>query len=191
MQWLSDFLPRIRPLWTSGIVDAPSGPDLFAHEPVSTRVRLRTTNMSAAIDYMVALGDAVVHGNPEVSRRAMLAELGFTAAMPSVFTQLYPKSAADLWLPMSADGDTAFNILAPAPKDANSVLGLLLRNSALRIAANATNEFAGLAAGAVGQRRRARDARSADRESPGRRRTRDGDSFRVQRRSDRSLRPSR
>ena len=103
--------------------------------------------MSAAVDYMVALGDAVVHGNPEVSRRAMLAELGFTNAMPSVFTQLYPKNAADLWLPMSADGDTVFNILAPAPKDANSVLGLLLRNSALRIAANATNEFAGLAAG--------------------------------------------
>jgi hypothetical protein len=147
VRWLSDFLPRIRPLWTSGIVDAPSGPDLFAYQPVSTRVRLRTTNMSAAVDYVVALGDAVVHGNPEVSRRAMLAELGFTTAIPSVFTQLYPKSAADLWLPMSADGDTVFNILAPAPKDANSVLGLLLRNSALRIAANATNEFAGLAAG--------------------------------------------
>src|SRR6185295_4680842 len=30
-----------------------------------------------------------------------------------------------------------------------SVLGLLLRNSALRIAANATNEFAGLEGGAV------------------------------------------
>jgi hypothetical protein len=146
-QWLSGFLPLIRPLWTSGIVDEPAGPDLFAHEPVSTHVRLRTTNMSAAIDYMVALGDAVVHGNPEVRRRAMLAELGFTNAMPSVFTQLYPTNAADLWLPMSADGDTAFNILAPAPKDANSVLGLLLRNSALRIAANAINEFAGLGAG--------------------------------------------
>lgn len=146
-QWLCDFLPRIRPLWTSGIVDAPSSPDLFAHEPVSTRVRLRTTNMSAAVDYTVALGDAVLHGNPEVSRRAMLAELGFTTAMPSVVTQLYPRSAAELWLPMSADGDTVFNILAPAPKDASSVLGLLLRNSALRIAADATNEFAGLAAG--------------------------------------------
>jgi hypothetical protein len=96
---------------------------------------------------MVALGDAVVNGNPEVTRRAMLAELGFTNTMPSVLTQLYPRNAADLWLPMSADGDTAFNILAPAPKDATSVLGLLLRNSALRIAANAANEFAGLAAG--------------------------------------------
>src|SRR5262249_17823829 len=53
-QWLTGFLPRIRPLWTSGIVDEPAGPDLFAHEPVSTHVRLRTTNMSAAIDYMVA-----------------------------------------------------------------------------------------------------------------------------------------
>jgi hypothetical protein len=146
-QWLNGFLPRIRPLWTSGIVDTPSGPDLFAHEPVSTRVRLRTTNMSAAVDYMVATGNAAAQGNRDVSRRALLAEVGFTGVMPSVFTHLFPKSAANLWLPMAADGDTEFNILAPAPKDANSVLGLLLRNSALRIAANATNEFAGLAAG--------------------------------------------
>ena len=55
--------------------------------------------------------------------------------------------SANLWLPMAADGDTDFNILAPAPKDAKSVLGLLLRNSALRVAADATNEFAGLGAG--------------------------------------------
>lgn len=146
-RWLGGFLPSIRRLWTAGVADAPSGPDMFAHEPVSTHVRLRTTNASAAVDYMVAMGDAVVHGNPEVGRRALLAELGFTTAMPAVFTQLFPKNAADLWLPMAADGDTAFNVLAPAPKDANSVLGLLLRNSALRIAADATNEFAGLGAG--------------------------------------------
>ncbi|MEO7190179.1 MAG: hypothetical protein ABI051_03915 [Vicinamibacterales bacterium] len=146
-QWLSEFLPRIRALWISGIADAPSGPDLFSHEPVSTRVRLRTTNMSAAVDYMVAMGSAVVDGNRDLSRRRLLAELGFTSAMPSVFTQLFPKGAAHLWLPMAADDDTHFDILAPAPKDANSVLGLLLRNSALRIAANATHEFAGLAAG--------------------------------------------
>jgi hypothetical protein len=146
-QWLADFLPRIRPLWTSGIGNAPSGPDLFAQEPVSTHVRLRTTNMSAAVDYMVAVGGAVVNGNSQFNRRAILAELGFTNAMPTVMTQLFPKDAADLWLPMAADGDTAFNILAPAPKDANSVLGLLLRNSALRVAADATNEFAGLGAG--------------------------------------------
>jgi hypothetical protein len=146
-QWLSGFLPRIRPLWTAGIVDAPSGPDVFAHDPVSTHVRLRTTNMSVAVDFMIAMGDAVVHGDLEVSRRALLAELGFTTAMSSVVTQVFPKSAADLWLPMAADGDTAFNVLAPAPKDANSVLGLLLRNSALRIAADATSEFAGLGTG--------------------------------------------
>jgi hypothetical protein len=146
-QWLAGFLPGIRPLWTSGIANAPSGPDLFAHEPVSTHVRLRTTNMSSAVDYMVALKNVVVSGTPEANRRAMLAEIGFTNVTPSVFTQLYPRNAADLWLPMSADHDTEFDILSPAPKDANSVLGLLLRNSALRIAANATNEFAGLGAG--------------------------------------------
>jgi hypothetical protein len=146
-QWLTGFLPGIRTLWTSGVVDEPSGPDLFAQEPVSTRVRLRTTNMSAAVDYMVATGNGVVHGNLEVGRRALLAEVGFTGAMPSVFTQIFAKSAVQLWLPMTADGDTQFNLLAPAPKDATSVLGLLLRNSALRLAAGATNEFAGLAAG--------------------------------------------
>lgn len=147
VQWLTGFLPRIRPLWTAGIVDAPAGPDLLAHEPVSTRVRLRTMHMRSAVDYLVALGGAVVHGNPEVSRRALLAELGFTSAMPSVFTNLYSRSTANLWLPMAADGDTEFDLLAPAPKDATSVLGLLLRNSALRIAANVTHEFVGLAAG--------------------------------------------
>jgi hypothetical protein len=146
-QWLSGFLPRIRPLWMTGVVDAPAGPDVLAQEPVSTHVRLRTANMSSAVAYMVAMGDAVVHGNPDVSRRALLAELGFTTQMPEVLSHIFPKSAADLWLPMAADGDTAFNVLAPAPKDATSVLGLLLRNSALRIVANATNEFAGFAAG--------------------------------------------
>src|SRR5262249_56034966 len=85
--------------------------------------------------------------SPETNRRAMLAEVGFTNVTPSVFAQLYPRNAADLWLPMSADHDTEFDILSPAPRDANSVLGLLLRNSALRIAANATNEFAGLNTG--------------------------------------------
>ena len=146
LTWLAGFLPRIRRLWTSGGASAPAGPELFAQEPVSTRVRLRTTNLSSAIEYMIGSGNAVVTGSPEVSRRAMFAEIGFGDVMPSVFTQVFPKSAANLWLPMAADGDTEFNILAPAPKDANSVLGLLLRNSALRIAANATNEFAGLEA---------------------------------------------
>jgi len=146
-QWLANFLPGIRPLWTSGIANAPSGPELFAFEPVSTHVRLRTTNMSAAVDYMVAMNNAVMNGSPEANRRAMLAEVGFTNVTPSVFTQLYPRGAADLWLPMSADHDTQFDILSPAPRDATSVLGLLLRNSALRIAANATNEFAGLNTG--------------------------------------------
>ena len=59
-QWLANFLPGIRPLWTSGFANVPSGPDLFAFEPVSTHVRLRTTNMSAAVDYMVAMKNAVV-----------------------------------------------------------------------------------------------------------------------------------
>jgi hypothetical protein len=67
--------------------------------------------------------------------------------MPSLFTQIFPEGRRAVWLPMTADGDTQFNLLALTPKDANSVLGLLLRNSARRLAANVTNEFAGLAAG--------------------------------------------
>jgi hypothetical protein len=148
-QWLANFLPGIRPLWTSGVTNAPAGPDLFAYEPVSTHVRLRTINMSTAVNYMVAMKDATVNGSPEASRRAILAEVGFTNVMPEVLMHFYPKSAADLWLPIAADHDTEFNILSPAPKNANSVLGLLLRNSALRIAANATNEFSGIATGQV------------------------------------------
>jgi hypothetical protein len=145
--WLANFLPGIRPLWTSGVSNVPAGPDLFAYEPVSTHVRLRTANVSPAVDFMIAMSNAVVDGNPEAARRAILAEIGFTNVTPAVFTQFYPRNAADLWLPMSTEHDTEFDILSPAPKDANSVLGLLLRNSALRIAANATNEFAGIGAG--------------------------------------------
>ena len=141
--WLAGFLPQIRNLWTAGVVDAPAGPDLFAQEPVTTRVRLRTTYPGTAIDFLIATGFADPTGNSQYSRRSMMAELGFIA-MPSVVYQLNDKAAADLWLPMTADGDTLFDVLAPSPKDATSVLGLLLRNSALRIAADATNEFIGL-----------------------------------------------
>ena len=145
--WLSGFLPRIRNLWTSGVVSAPAGPDVFAQEPVTARVRLRTTHPGPAIDFLIATGFADQTGNSEYSRRSMMAELGLAQAMPSVVRQLNDKAAANLWLPMAAGGDTVFDILAPAPKEATSVLGLLLRNSALRIAADATNEFTGLASG--------------------------------------------
>jgi hypothetical protein len=148
VRWLSGFLPGIRPLWTAGVVDAPAGPDLFAHEPVSRRVRLRTMYRRQAIDYLVSLRSATVRGNFDISRRAILAELGVEAATPSVLTHIFARRTADLWLPMATDGDTAFDLLAPAPKDASSVLGLLLRNAALGIAGNATHEFASLAAGA-------------------------------------------
>ena len=106
-------------------------------------MRLRTTYPGTAIDFLIATGFADPTGNSQYSRRSMMAELGFIA-MPSVVYQLNDKAAADLWLPMTADGDTLFDVLAPSPKDATSVLGLLLRNSALRIAADATNEFIGL-----------------------------------------------
>ena len=146
-QWLANFLPGIRPLWTSGSGNVASGPDLFAFQPVLTRVRLRSTHLNAAVTYMTAVQGAVVSGNPQANRSAMLAEIGFKNVTPMVFTQLYPADRAELWLPMSADQDTTFNILSPSPAQANSVLGLLLRNAALKVAANASHEFAGLNAG--------------------------------------------
>jgi hypothetical protein len=146
-QWLANFLPGIRPLWTSGSANVPTGPALFAFQPVSTRVRLRSANVSSAVAYMTAVKGATVSGSPDANRRAILAEIGFTNITPSVCTQLYPKDRAELWLPMSADHDTVFNILSPSPAQANSVLGLLLRNAALKVVANATQEFTGLNAG--------------------------------------------
>jgi hypothetical protein len=146
-QWLANFLPGIRPLWTSGSANSPTGPELFAFQPVSTRVRLRSANVSAAVTYMTAVKGAVVSGNPDASRQAIQAEIGITKVTPSVFTQLYPKDRAELWLPMAADHDAEFDILSPSPAQANSVLGLLLRNAALKIVANASHEFAGLNAG--------------------------------------------
>lgn len=148
-EWLSTFLPRIRPLWTSGIVDAPAGPDLFAQEPVTTRVRLRTAVPGPVLEMATTANFADAKGNADYNRRSMMAELGFSDVMLDVLYQLNNKDAADLWLPMTADGDTSFPLLSPDPTKATSVLGLLLRNSALRIAADATNEFAGLGHGLV------------------------------------------
>jgi hypothetical protein len=145
--WLSSFLQRIRPLWTSGIVDAPAGPDLFAQEPVTTRVRLRTTVPGPLLEMAQTASFADAKGNADYNRRSMMAELGFSDLMLYVLYQLNNKDAANLWLPMTADGDTSFPMFAPDPTKATSVLGLLLRNSALRIAADATNEFAGLGHG--------------------------------------------
>ncbi len=109
-------------------------------------MRLRTTNANRenVVFATLSLGDTPADSG--VADQLLAAELGFGPKMPSVLTQLF-LDPADLWLPMSADGDTSFPLLAPAPKDATSVLGLLLRNSALRVAADATNEFSGLHAG--------------------------------------------
>ena len=107
---------------------------------------------------MAALHGTVVTGNPDANRRALLAEIGFTQVTPSVFTQAYPRDRADLWLPMAADNDTTFNLQAPAPQAATSVLGLLLRNAALRLAAGANHEVLGSGSRRAGECGRARRA---------------------------------
>ena len=174
----------------SGVVDAAD-----RARPVRATSRCRATcacgrpNPSAAVDFMVAMGYAVVHGNPESPRRAMLAEVGFADAMPAVLTQLYPKGAADLWLPMAADGDTAFNVLAAAPKDATSVLGLLLRNSALRHRRRRDQRVRRARRGQDRRRGRAAAPDAADREPPRRRGQRDRDLPALHRRRRRSTTP--
>lgn len=146
VRWLSGFLPRIRPLWLSGVADAPAGPDLLAQEPVSTRVRLRTVHTHPTVAYMIAAGGATVHGDADAFRIAVASEIGFASATAAVFSQLYAQPTAELWLPMAVDGDTAFDLGAPAPKSATSVLGLLLRSAAETLAANATKAPIGRAA---------------------------------------------
>ena len=42
---------------------------------------------------------------------------------------------------MSDDSDLDFLLVAPSPKEATSVLGLLLRNAALQMSTNLADEF--------------------------------------------------
>ncbi len=61
--------------------------------------------------------------------------------LPTVVSQLFTKDAVDLWLPMSNDDDLDFLLIAPNPKEATSILGLLLRNAALQVTSNVADEL--------------------------------------------------
>lgn len=138
--WLAGYLPRIRTLWLAGAASAPSGLAMYTHEAVSTRVRVRTTNASSAQPWF----DLYVPGDDNekgVQERRLLAELGLGNVLPQVLSQLFTKGAADLWLPMSTDNDLSFLVKAPEPKQADSILGLLLRNAALQVTTGLTDEL--------------------------------------------------
>jgi hypothetical protein len=147
VKWLGGFLPTIRTLWLRSTVNEPAGPDLFALEAVSQRVRVRTTTASRMGNIFTSLSLGGIPADSEVADQLLAAELGITTAIPMVLRQLFLLDPVDLWLPMSADGDTTFPLLDPDAEEAQSVLGLLLRNSALRVAADATDEFSGIDAG--------------------------------------------
>ena len=70
-----------------------------------------------------------------------MAELGLGEVLPTVVSQLFTKDAVDLWLPMSNDDDLDFLLVAPDPKEATSILGLLLRNAALQVTSNVADEL--------------------------------------------------
>ena len=152
MKWLGGFLPTIRTLWLRSTVNEPAGPDLFAQEAVSPRVRVRTSTASRTGSVFASLSLGGIPADSEAGDRLLAAELGITSAIPMVLRQLFLIDPVDLWLPMSADGDTSFPLLDPDAEEAQSVLGLLLRNSALRVAADATDEFSGIHAGLSAER---------------------------------------
>jgi hypothetical protein len=147
VKWLAGFLPTIRTLWLRSTVNAPAGPDLFALEAVSQRVRVRTTTANREDTFFVALSLGGASADSTTGDQLLAAELGIGSKIPYVLTQMFLLDPVDLWLPMSVDGDTSFPLLDPDAKEAPSVLGLLLRNSALRVAADATDEFSGINAG--------------------------------------------
>ncbi len=139
--WLAGYLPRVRPLWLSGRSSVPSGVAAYSHEAVSSRYRVRTSNASSTRPLWNSLGLGDGGSDQGVQERRLVAELGLGEVLPAVVSQLFTKDAVDLWMPVSDDSDLDFLLVAPKPKEATSVLGLLLRNAALQMSTNLADEF--------------------------------------------------
>lgn len=145
-RWLGHYLPGIRALWLKGFPDAPTGLAMYSHEAVSSGVRVRTSDASYT-GLLIGLDTPDPTTELAAREREIAAELGLGDALPYALRNLYRKDPARLWLPMSADGDLDFNVFDPQPKQATSVLGLLLRNAALQVTSAAADEWrAGMAA---------------------------------------------
>ena len=136
--WLGAYLARVRPLWLAGRGDVPDGLTLFSHEAVSSGIRVRTANASSTAPYFgIDLG-----GNLTQQKR-LAAELHLGTMLPDVLRDLFKPDAARVWLPMAHESDLDFSLFDPKPKEAQSVLGLLLRNAALGIVEAAAGEYRG------------------------------------------------
>ncbi len=139
--WLAGYLPRVRRLWLSGRTSTPTGVAAYSHEPVSTRFRVRTTTSASARSIYDALGLGDFPGGPGVQDRRLMAELALGDFLPLFATQNFAKDPVDLWLPMTDEHDLDFLLVAPEPKQATSILGLLLRNAALQMSANLADQL--------------------------------------------------
>jgi len=141
LRWLTDFLPGVRDLWLSGRDDAPHGLDILGFEPASSRIRIRTALAQYSYRALVDTGIVEPNGVAGASDALLIAELGLAGtAIPSAARNFFAEATAPLRLPMAADGDTDFDVRDPKPKDATSVLGLLLRNAAVQVVDTAVNE---------------------------------------------------
>ena len=138
--WLGSHLAHVRPLWLQGFADAPSGLAMYSHEAVSSAVRIRTANASSSMPYGIfeGISDEL---DMAAQERRLAVELDLGDALPMVLSNLYRTDPARLWLPMSTDDDLDVNLLDPRPKEAASILGLLLRNAALQVTSAAADEY--------------------------------------------------
>lgn len=140
LRWLTGFLPGLRPLWIAGTADAPHGLDILGYEPASSRVRIRSAVGQYSYSALEATGIVVSGGVAGIGGATLVAELGLGNAIPMAARNFFAQATAPLRLPMSVDGETTFDIRDPKPKDATSILGLLLRNAALQVVDTAVDE---------------------------------------------------
>jgi hypothetical protein len=141
LRWLTGFLPGVRDLWLSGRDEAPHGLDILGFEPASSRIRIRTAIAQYSYRALVDTGIVEPGGVAGVSDALLIAELGLGGtAIPMAARNYFAEATAPLRLPMAVDGDTDFDVRDPKPKDATSILGLLLRNAAVQVVDTAVNE---------------------------------------------------
>jgi hypothetical protein len=140
LRWLTGFLPGLRPLWIAGGADAVHGLDILGFEPASSRIQIRSAIGQYSYSALEATGIVQSGGTPGIGGATLVAELGLGDAIPMAARNFFADVTAPLRLPMAVDGETSFDIRKPAPKDATSILGLLLRNAAVQVVDVAANE---------------------------------------------------
>jgi hypothetical protein len=140
VRWLTGFLPGLRQLWIAGTAESANGLDILGFEPASSRVRIRSAIGHYTYSALEATGIVLSGGVAGIGGATLAAELGLGATIPMVARNFFADASAPLRLPMSVDGETSFDIRNPAPEDATSILGLLLRNAAVQVVDAAADE---------------------------------------------------